>query len=73
MQVFDGTVDKDTCGVVAGCVSREKGIRASRKDEDIVWNCLARGAGDEFVLGMDLGDLRIEVVVEGAQWTGRIL
>jgi hypothetical protein len=73
LQIFDGAVDEDTRGVMAGCVPWEKGIRASCQDEDIIWDCLPRGAGDKFVLGVDFGDFCVEVVIQGAWRAGRIL
>ena len=48
---------------MAGRVSREKSIGAGGEDEDIVGDGFARGAGDEFVLGVDLGDFGVEVAV----------
>jgi hypothetical protein len=48
---------------VAGCVSWEKGIGASCEDENVVGDGLAGGAGDKLVLGVDFGDLGVEVVV----------
>lgn len=61
---MDGSVDKDALGIVAGCMCGEDGIRAGREDEGIVGDYIVGRGFDGLVVGVDVGDSGVEMVVE---------
>lgn len=63
LQVFNGAVHEDTFGVVTRRVFWDQGIGAGGKDEDIVGDYFAGGAGDEFFVRVEGGYFGVEVVV----------
>lgn len=65
LQIGDGAVDEDSLGIMTGRMCWKDGIRSCSENEDIVWDRVAGGCLDGLVAGVDLGDARVEVVVEG--------
>lgn len=61
---MDGSVDEDALGIVAGGMCGENGIGAGREDEGIVGYYVAGRGSDCLVVGVDVGDSGVEVVIE---------
>jgi hypothetical protein len=73
LQILDCAIYKDAFGIVAWCVSWEEGIGTCCEDEDIVGDCFSGRAGNEFLFGVYLGDSCVEVIVQRAFRTIRVL
>lgn len=63
-QVLDGSVNEDALGIVARSMCGEDGIGAGREDEDVVGYYIACRGFNGLVVGIDVGDSGVEVVVE---------
>lgn len=73
LKVRDGSVGKDTFGIVAGGVFGENGIGSGCEDKDVVCDYVAGRGLDGLVLGGNIDDSGVEVVVERPVWERAIL
>lgn len=63
-QVLDCSVNEDTVGIMARSVCGEDCIGACSEDQNIIGNGVASRCPDGLVVGENIGDFSVEVIIE---------